>query len=228
MISPGVLFKRARHVFKNEGFKILLGRGLNFLRYYVIRKFFRSGSYYLYEHVMEAKLESDLVPRIDNFTSHVVSSRQEADKLATDGFDLLLQFVDAVRRLEKGAIGLCFFVGQELAHAGWVALTEAAKKQVDPLPYHVDFLNKEACTGAAYTKPKYRGKGFMTYGYYKRLEYLRERGIVKSRNAVRISNIASQKAIAKLEPNIYARARYLKILCWEFWREMPLTYASHS
>ena len=121
-----------------------------------------------------------------------------------------------------------FFVGQELAHEGWVALTEEAKRQVDSLPYDVDFLNKEACTGGTYTKPKYRGKGFMVYSYYKRLEYLRDIGVVKSRNAVCISNIASQKAHAKLEPTICARARYWKILRWEFWRETPLADASHG
>ena len=228
MIPMGALFRRARYVFKTEGLGVLLGRGFSYLRRYLAREFFRSGSYYLYEHMTKERLESDFMPKIDNFTFHLVSSQQEAEKLAAGGLDLLSQSVGAVRKLENGAIGFCFFVGQELAHEGWVALTEEAKRRVDPLPYHVDFLNKEACTGATYTKPKYRGKGFMAYSYYKRLEYLRGRGIVKSRNAVAANNIASQKAHAKLEPAIYARARYLKILCWEFWREIPLTNASHS
>ena len=228
MMPQGALFRRARYVLKTEGLGVLLGRGFSYLRRYLARKIFRSGSYYLYEHMTKERLESDFMPKIDNFTFHLVSSQQEAEKLAADGLDLLSQSVGVERKLEKGAIGFCFFVGQELAHEGWVALTEGAKRQVDSLPYHVDFLNNEACTGATYTKPKYRGKGFMAYSYYKRLDYLRERGVAKSRNAVQIRNIASQKAHAKLEPSICARARYLKILCWEFWRETPLTDASHS
>jgi hypothetical protein len=62
----------------------------------------------------------------------------------------------------------------------------------------------------------------MSYGYFKRLEFLRGKEIVVSRNAIAKSNIVSQKAHAKFSPRVYGEARYLKILWWKSWKEKPL------
>ena len=101
-------------------------------------------------------------------------------------------------------------------------MTAEAKKPLDDLPYSVDFSNHEACTGGTVTIPKYRGKGLMAYGYLKRFQFLKERGIVASRNAVAIDNIASQKAHARFNPQIYAEVHYLNILWFKSWKETPL------
>ena len=63
----------------------------------------------------------------------------------------------------------------------------------------------------------------MAYGYFKRFEFLREKGFKSSRNAVDVGNNTSQKVHARFGPKVLARARYLKILNWESWKEIPLT-----
>ena len=116
------------------------------------------------------------MPKIQDFTFKIVSTNQQADELATEGIDFRSNFINARRGLDKGALAFCIFVERELAHIGWVAMTEEAKNTFDSLPYQVDFSNKEACTGGTVTIPKYGGKGLMVYGYFKRLQFLKERG----------------------------------------------------
>jgi hypothetical protein len=62
----------------------------------------------------------------------------------------------------------------------------------------------------------------MAYGYFKRFEFLKEKGIVVSRNAIAKSNIASQKAHAKFSPTVISEAKHLRFLWWHFWKEKPL------
>jgi len=214
----GVLFRRAKDILQTEGLRPLVSRGFDFAK----APFFQYGKYYLYQHTLEERNEADFMPRIQDFTIKIVCTQQEADELAaTTGYDFRRRFVNARRSLDKGAIAFCVFVSGEIAHIGWVALGEEAKKTFDRLPYKVDFSNGEASTGGTVTVPKYRGKGLMAYGYLKRLQFLREQGVTASRNAVAVNNIASQKAHAKLSPKIYARARYLKLFWWNFWKEIP-------
>ena len=224
MYPPKILINRAKDILRTGGLLILLSRGFTFLMRYV----FQCGTFYLYEHTVKERNEADFMPSLQNLTVHIVSSNQQADELAVSGFNCCSYSVYARKRLDKGAIAICTFVKQELAGIAWVAMTEEAKKTIDSLPYHVDFANKEVCTGGTETIAKYRRKGLMKYGRYKTLEFLGEQGIMTSRNAVRISNIASRKALASLNPRIYARARYLRILRWQFWKEIPLVPASQA
>jgi len=184
--------------------------------------FLRYRTYYLYEHTLKERNEADFVPRIQNLAFEIVATNQQADELSAIGLDFCSHFINAKRGLDKGAVAFCFFVGQELAHIGRVAMTEEAKKTFDSLPYRVNFSNKQAWTGGTWTNPKYRGRGLMVYSYFKRLQFLKERGMKSSRNAVDTGNIASQKALAKFDPEIYGRGRYLKILWWNFWKKTPL------
>jgi hypothetical protein len=220
MISRlGVLLRRAKDIFQTEGLTPLLKRGFDF----ATAPLYQYGDYYLYQHTLEERNEADFMPRIQDFTFRMVRTNEEADELAASpGYDFRRRFVNARKSLDKGAIAFCVFVSGEIAHIGWVALSEEAKKTFDPLPYKVDFSNGEASTGGTITVPKYRGKGLMAYGYFKRLQFLREQGVTASRNAVTVNNIASQKAHAKLGPKIYARARYLKLLWWDLWKERPV------
>jgi len=224
LYNPGTLLIRVKDVLQTRGLLTLLNRGFDFLARYV----FQYGTFYLYEHTVKERNEADFMPSLQNLTVHIVSSKQQADELAASGFDCRSYSVYAGRRLDKGAVAVCTFIKQELAGIVWVAMTGEAKKTIDSLPYHVDFVNKEVCTGGTETIPEYRRKGLMKYGRYKTFEFLREQGIKTSRNAVRTSNIASQRAQASMNPRIYARARYLRILWWKFWKETALVPAGQT
>jgi hypothetical protein len=102
-------------------------------------------------------------------------------------------------------------------------LSAESKHLIDPLPYRVDFQNGEACTGGAYTIPRFRGKGIMTYGDCKRLKCASERGITMFRYSVDTDNSASQAVHAKFHPKIYAKGTMLRILGLTFWREVGLS-----
>ena len=85
--------------------------------------------------------------------------------------------------------------------------------------YTIDFVSKQACVGGTVTLPKYRGNGFMQYGHYQRLEYLRERGYTISRNAVEVNYAASRRVYSKFSLKIYAKVYYVQILRWQIYRE---------
>ena len=223
--SVYALLRRAKDILDSEGLGPLLVRGFHLLRGWM----FRYGTYDLFEHSLEERDESQFLPRIDDFTLQIVRSNEEADQLATTiGFDFRRRFISARRCLDKGATAFCVFANGEIAHIGWVAFSEEAKKCFDRLPYEVDFLNKVACTGGTETIPKYRSKGLMTYGYFKRFEYLRQLGWQASRNAVEANNISSQKAHAKFRPRMLAKARHVYLLGWESWKETPPNPADSS
>jgi hypothetical protein len=213
------LLKRAKEIFQTEGLLPLLRRGSVFLAGY----FFRYDNYYLYEHTIKARNEADFLPKTRDFTFKIVTTTRQADELAAAGIDFGTHHPNERRGLEKGAVAFCFFIDGELAHLGQVAINEEAKNCFDLLPYRVDFAHKQACTGGTWTHPKYRGRGLMVYGYFKRFEFLREQGMKSSRNGLEAGNIASQKAHAKFGPKVYARARYLKVFGWKSWKETPIT-----
>jgi hypothetical protein len=213
------LLKRAKDILQTEGLRPLLTRGFTFIR----AKFVGYGDYFLYEYTLRDRNEADFLPKIHDFIFRIVSSNREADKLAgVIGSDFRGRFIRARGMLDKGAIAFCVFVKGEIVHIGWVALTEEAHKAVDNLPYRVDFSNYEACTGGTQTITEYRNKGLMAYGYFKRFQFLREKGIVVSRNAVMKSNIASQKAHARFNPRVIAEAKNVRLLWWQYWKEKPL------
>jgi len=220
------MLKRARDILQTEGLKPLLTRGFAFVGDWLLEY----GDYYIYEYTLKERNEADFLPETQDFTFRIISSNEEADKLAEAiGSDFRRRFVTARNKLDKGAIAFCIFVKGEIAHIGWVALSEEAHKAVDNLPYRVDFLNHEACTGGTQTIPEYRNKGLMAYGYFKRFQFLREKGILVSRNAVAKSNTASKKAHAKFSPRVYAEAKHLRLLRWHFWKEKPLAQpVSHN
>lgn len=215
----GFWLRRAMEIFQTEGLLPLTRRVLLFL----VGLLFCYTHYYLYEHTTKRRKETDFLPKTRDFTFEIVTTNQQADALVTSGLDFGSHHPNRRQGLEKGTVAFCFFIDGELAHIGCLGMSQEAKNSFDSLPYRVDFADKQACTGGTWTNPRYRGKGLMVYSYYKRLEFLREKGFSSSRNAVGISNIASQKAHAKFKPKTYARARYLKILGRRYWRETPIT-----
>jgi hypothetical protein len=169
--------------------------------------------------------EDDFLPEINALTLKVVSSNEEADQLANAvGRDFRSCFMNARKSLDKGGIAFCFFVNGDIAHIAWVVLNQEAKDMLNPLPYKVDFSNGEACIAGAKTVPKYRGRGLMTYGLLKRRRYLEDMKVTTIRNAIGVNNTQSQRVHAKFNPRIYAVARYMRFLGWEFYKETPVTH----
>lgn len=136
MQTLSVLLTKIKDILRTEGLISLINRGAAFL----IPHLFRYGTFYLYEHTMRNHNEADFVPRMQDFTFKLVSTNQQASELAANGFeDFRRHFLYAKRSLDKGAIAFCIFHGLELAHIGWVAMTEKAKSAIDSLPYQVHF-----------------------------------------------------------------------------------------
>ena len=218
------LISRAGRIFKKEGLAGLLSRTLTIPNRVVT--FFEYKQFYIFEHEAIERNEADYVARIPNLDFHVVTSNQQAEELAKTGLDVYSQSEytpesgHTRRRLDTGAIAFCGFVDHKLCHIGWLALDENAKNTFDPWPYPVDFP-RQACCGGTRTLPKFEGKGLMSYGYYKRLEYLRQIGVPKSRNVVEASNIASLKVHEKFSRRKF-RGHCLKIGWWRVWHETPL------
>ena len=168
--------------------------------------------------------ETSFAHKISDFIFAIISSNKEADQLAAEtGYDFRKHYGNSRIGLDRGAVAFCVFIDNEIAHIGWLAMNKEAKNTFDPTPYYVDFANGEACTGGTFTVQQHRGKGLMAYVYRKRFEYLRDKGITKSRNAVTVDNVISQKVHARFHPEICAKARYIKILWWTYWKEIPLT-----
>jgi GNAT superfamily N-acetyltransferase len=207
--------KRAFTALRKEGLfpslAILQQDVLNFLANYI----FHFSNYYLYEHTVKERDGTDFLPKVQSFDFHIISSNQEADELARGGVDFRDYFPTSRQTLDRGGVAFCIFICGEFAHGGWVALTEDAKMAFDRVPYRVDFSNNEACTGGTLTLPKFQGKGLMKYCYFKRFEFLREKGIKISRNAVKADNIISQRVHAKFGPK-RREICYLRLLNWKF------------
>jgi hypothetical protein len=212
------LLRRAREIFETEGLLPLLRRGFIFLLGYL----FRYGNYYLYEHTLKDRDETKFLPKTKDFTLETITDSQQAAELTAAGLDFGSHHPSERRGLDKGGVAFCFFIDGKLAHIGWVAMSQEAKDSFDSLPYRVNFADKQGCTGGVWTHPKYRGRGLMVYGYFKRLQFMWERGFKSSRNAVDVANAISLKAQIRLGPRKYAKARYLRILWWDSWRETPL------
>ena len=215
------MLAKIKGIVDREGFTGLLHRGLtlpgrrNWLG-------MRYEERYYYEHTTKELNPLEFVPSRRDFTLHIVRTSQEADALEADGYEFRSYQTKASKGLDIGGIAFCIFIGRELAYISWAAITEEAKPYVDDWPYKVDFANKEACGGATLTIPKYRRYRFMRYGHYEKNEFLRQMGVVKNRSSVGIYNTASNNAQAKFGGRIYAKARYLRILGLESWKETPL------
>jgi len=170
---------------------------------------------------MRERKESDFLPDFSTYTVSILTSAEQIAELTRQGYSNSREMEAYTRQgLDSRAIAFLIFAGSDLAHIGWIMMSYRSKAVFDNLPYRVDFENGEACTGGTETIPKYRGKGLMTYGYYLRFEYLRKQGVVKSRNAVDVGNLASQAVHAKFDPYIYAKARYVKFLWFKYYKEV--------
>ena len=226
MNSISWLLRRANTILQIEGLIPLVRRVLAFVLKRVARRSIRYRTYYLCEYATEnvRKLnEADFMPKIDSFTLKIVSTNEEADELEKEGLEFRSQVRGARQKLDKGAIACCLFVGQELVHKRWIAMSDEVKDSIGEPPYRIDFSNNECCHGGTWTTPKYRGMGLSTYVDFYVLRFMNERGETIHRAAIARGNIAAQKAYGKFTSRMCAEARYLRILWWKWWKEKPLT-----
>jgi hypothetical protein len=214
-VRLNMLYQRAKYILRSEGWRAFLRQGFSFVR----SLFLSYGNYYIYEKNLDpAGEEIKFEPKID-CTPKVIAKPDEFDRIADQGYDF--KAMDFRRKLEKGALAFCLFVGQELASVTWVARSKEAKKEIDYLPFKVNFEAGEVCSGASFTDPAYRGRGLLVHTYSYIFRYLASNAILKDRFSIEVSNIASQRAHAKFNPVVTGKGRYLKVFWWEFWREHP-------
>ena len=222
MSRVACLFRRANQTYQTEGLVPLLKRAFAFAAGHLVQ--YRT--YYLFEfptNNIQHLTESDLMPKIDDFTLKIVSIKQEADALEAEGLEFRSYVANADERLDKGAIAFCIFVGQELANISWIAMTREAQRSLREAPCKVCFSKNEAYRGGIWTNPKFRRMGFSLYSLWKKLEFLQERGIQTSRAVIAKGNVTPQLGHARFAPIRYGEGRYLRILWWKSWKERPLS-----
>ena len=210
------LLQRSVYILKTEGFNPLFSRGVEFISL----KIYKHEYLYLYEQEIMDWKEADYTPILPDLRCEIIRGKNEISKALPDYLDTY--WMDADKRLEKGAIAVCLFAGGELAHISWLALNDAAKESFDERPYAVEYSKGQACTGGTFTHRKFRGQKLMTYANYYKFQYLKCIGVASVRHAVKSDNLASQTGYAKFGPRLYARARYIRLFGFKYWRETPV------
>lgn len=124
---------------------------------------------------------------------------------------------DSRRMLAEQQVAFLIFIQKELAWWGCAALDEQA--HINPSLKKVNYT-KEAYIGRDFTLPRHRGLGLYTYGNFKRLEYLKEKGKSRAILATLKDNEPAIKAQKKLGSRVCGKMDYFRVLLlWEFWRE---------
>ena len=212
-----LLINRAKEIYYLDGLLPVIKKVLAYLR----DNSLHYATYYLYEHHIVEMEEADFLPRIDHFSFRILQNIEAFNELRQQRIDLKPQTANIRQWLDSGAVVFCTFKHTELINVGWIALTQKTKEMLEPFQYHVDFSNNEAYLGGAWTRPHYRGNGLMIYNFLKRFQFLKAQDRFIGRYVINARNIASQRAHAKLNSDIYAKAHYAKLLFWKFWREEP-------
>ena len=221
MVALRVVAVRVKTILKTEGVISFTGRILSFL----VRHIFCYETYYVSETDLDnqAVNPADFIPDLANLTFKTFTSNKEADEHVANGFeDFRLYHRNARRGLDKGAIAICLFVGNEVGYLTFIARCEEAVRVFNEMPYRVDFSSKRAYSVGAITVPKHRRKGLKTYGVLFRDETSREMGVATIRAVIRTDNIANLRASATLGRRAIARARYIRFLWWKFWKETAI------
>jgi len=214
-----VLTKRAFAILTSEGVFPLIKRSITSLSHFL----FRYERLYLCENTIIQRNETYYLPSITDYECFFIENNEQADALCSQGYQDFREYSWKYRLcLERGAVAVLIYAGSKWANIGWVAFFEDGKRMTDKTPYHVDFAHNEASFGGAFTHPEYRGKGLMTFGYYKRLEYAREKGVRIVKNAVGINNMASRSVLTKFSPGIYAEGTLIQLIGFTLWRTKNL------
>jgi len=217
------LFRRARSVYRSEGLLSLAKQATA----YAAGWLFKYDTYYLYGICLEDDADlrdTTAMPPLDDAACRVVSGNREADDLEAEGLEFRSQVLNAREHLDRGATAFCIFVGQQLAHIVWVAMSQEAKDSLEKEPlFRVDFSGGECWSAGAWTEPRYRRSGLLAYGDIMRRQFLLDHGVHTSLWAINKRNVPPRRFVARLGPQIHREGRCLKVLWWKSWRERPLT-----
>lgn len=179
-------------------------------------------TFLLYEYDHESEACRRLPPLPEGFDEYFVRGNDDADILATERDDFRDLVPAARRALDAGAVALCLYHGRDVAHVGWLATTQEARRSLDPLAFEVRFDQAESWLGAVYTVPQFRNLGLLTYSALRRFAWVREAGFHLSRSAVETDNAASNRVQMRFDPRVYATAHLLKVCGRRRWSEAPV------
>jgi hypothetical protein len=210
-------WNRARYILRNEGVIPLLGRIL----LYISSNIFSYKEYYVCQDFVGELNEADFLPKVKDFTFKLITNNEVADDWAKQtGSDFRKQIRNARQRLDTGAVAFCIFVQNELASSIWLGFNQKAKNLINPQPYRVDFAAHQGFSGGGETVPKYRGKGLSSYLWFQRNNYMKQHGIIM------LTGLAATddpfKLQSKFPTKIHLKARHIKFLWWQYWKETPL------
>lgn len=215
-----IQIERSRGIIQREGIKSFINK----FTIYLLKLIFTYGNYYVCEIKLENVKDMKFPPRIENVNLKIVRKIDHIEELVENNFVFndFYSINNFKMMISKGSIAFCAFIGKELAHVTWVALNEKGKQDIDMLPYKVNFMNKEVCSGSSKTNPKYLNKGIYSYVLSEIFSFLINEGFEVDRLSMGKKNIPSQNALAKFNPRIYAEGRYMRIVGIELWREKPM------
>ena len=202
---------RAEKLWADGGCRgLVLGAG-RFMRM-LVREAFFSADYYVHVFDLMALDESYGAAPMDDLEVHIMESDDDACRLVERGYeDFRLTVPGAKKCLSSGAVGLCAYIGETLAHVAWVALNEEAKRSFDALAYHVRFEEGEGCSGGSWTFPSFRGKGLYRHVMWRRFKYLREHGCTVCRHATGVHNVASLKGQEVFPSRLEGTLRFVRV-----------------
>jgi hypothetical protein len=219
MLGVREYWNRGQYILRSEGAIPLLKRLFSFL----FSQIFCRGEFYVRHHFVGELNEADFRPRVKDFTFKTITSNEMANELAKEvGFDFRKRILRARRRLDAGAFAFCIFTQNQLAHISWIGFSQEAQRTINSQPYQVNYAQRQGCLGAAETDPRYRGLGLMAYACFRRHQYMKEHGITTAIGIDETDNIAIYKIHSRLPSKIYSKARYIKFLWWQYWKETPL------
>jgi hypothetical protein len=207
---------RARYILENEGAISLLRRTFSYLASHI----FFYDEYYLLRLSTGELNEADFLPRTEDFTFKLINSNEVADDWAKQtGFDFREQILHARRHLDAGAIAFCTFVPNCLASIIWAGFNQKAKDSLQQEPYNVNFSERQGCMAGGETAPQYRGERLNAYAWFRMIQYMKEQDITMLIGLVGTDKLF--KLHTKFPMKIYAKARYVKFLRWQYWKETP-------
>ncbi|MDY6918055.1 MAG: hypothetical protein SVP26_08960, partial [Chloroflexota bacterium] len=221
------LVRTARRVRATEGPVPLLRRALAF----AVGLVFLYRVYNLYVLTLEdtdGLGDEGPAPPMEGVSYVVLSTNQQVDDLEADGYEFRALVRDARARLDAGAVATCVFVGKELANVCWVATTQEAADSLNEPPFHIEYGNRECCSGDGWTNPRYRRAGLLAYGDVKRRQYQYQQGIRVSKWAVEKSNVPTNKVASRIGARVPIQGRLLRILGWKWWKEEAVSFQPAS
>lgn len=212
----GVLFKKSKKILQREGLSIFIKRAFLFLKSKIGFSYIK---YYIYKKTLNKTDNSDFTPKITNITLKIISKSSEVDKLIAEGFNFssYLNMQNLKEGLSKEAILFCVFIGRELAHTSWCALSNTTVIY-DPLFQRIN-CQDVGYIGPCNTNYSFRGLGLYPYVLSQICIFLKKKGKAKALIGTSNSNLPSRRGIIKAGFVISGEVRYLKLLLWEFWGE---------